>query len=156
MTVRSTFTRRALTVVAVAVSLLIGFGAIRASAAWTSSAAPLTVAPVAPETLQTRLAAETARSADLVGRLDALTAHADELTAALAAAEARIGADAGHADELAKELAAAKQKLATLEKQIKQASRTQVVVAPATTKATSGTSSDDEVDYEDDEEQDDD
>jgi chromosome segregation ATPase len=155
MSVTTTSTRRILTVIAVAASLLIGLGAIRAAAAWTASAAPLDVAPVSAESLQIRLADESARSAALVDRLSALTVHAEELSAALAVAESRIGADAEHAAELAKDLAAAKKKLAALEKSIRQASRVQVV-APAPAKATSGGSShDDEEEHEDEEDHDD-
>ena len=94
MNVANTSIRRILTVIGVAAALLVGFGAIRASAAWTATTAPLTVAPVSAETLQARLTDESARSADLVDRLAALTTHAEELSAALAAAQDRIGSDA--------------------------------------------------------------
>lgn len=154
MSVKSTSTRRILTVFAVAASLFIGLGAIRASAAWTAAAAPLDVAPVSAETLQGRLADESARSAALVDRLTALTLHAEELSAALAAAETRIGADADHAAELAKDLADAKKKLAALEKSIRAASRVRVVTqAPARTSTAASSHEDD--DHEDEEEHDD-
>ena len=119
MTMRSTFIRRFLTVLAVVGSLLLGFSSIRASAAWTAAAAPLSVPPVSVDALQARVADESARSADLLDRLTALTAHADELTAALTAAQTRIAQDAGHAATVAKELAAAKKRLAALERSIK-------------------------------------
>ena len=135
MSITNTPARRILTVIAVAASLVIGFGAIRASAAWTATAAPLAVAPVSAETLKARLADESARSADLVDRLAALTTHAEELSAALAAAEARIGSDTDHATQLAKDLAAAKKKLAALEKSISDANRVRTV-APTTTRTT--------------------
>ena len=118
MTTRSVLIRRSLTIVAVAASLLLGFGAIRASAAWTAAAAPLPVAPVSVDALKARVVDETARSADLLDRLTALTAHADELTAALTAAQARIAEDAKVSATLAKDLAAAKKKLAALQKSI--------------------------------------
>lgn len=126
MSVASTSSRRILTVIAVAASLLLGFGAIRASAAWTAAAAPLAVSPVSAEQLKGRLVEESARSAVLVDRLTALTAHANELAEALAAAEARIGEDASHAATLAKDLEAAKKKLAALEKSIAQTRRAAV------------------------------
>lgn len=151
MSVTSTSTRRILTVFAVAASLLIGLGAIRASAAWTASAAPLDVAPVSTESLQTRLADESARSAALVDHLVALSVHADDLSAALAAAETRIGADAEHAAKLAKDLATAQKKLAALETSIRQAGKVRAV-APAPAQATSGGSShddEDEADHDD-------
>lgn len=159
MSVKSTSARRILTVFAVAASLLIGLGAIRASAAWTASAAPLDVAPVSAETLQGRLADESARSAALIDRLEAMTLQAEELAAALAAAEARIGSDADHAAQLEKDLADARKKLAALEKSIRAASRVRVVTgAPArTSTVTSSHDEDDheEEDHEDEEEHDD-
>jgi hypothetical protein len=142
MSVTHTPTRRVLTVIAVAASLLLGFGAIRASAAWTAAAAPISVAPISVDTLKVRLADESDRSAALLDRLTTLTSHADELSAALVAAKARIGEDAAHADQLAKDLAAAKEKLAALEKSIKQANSTKtVVVKTTTTHATSAPAS---------------
>lgn len=151
MNVASTSTRRLLTVMAVAASLLLGFGAIRASAVWTAAAAPLAVAPVSAEALQGRLAEESDRSAALLERLTSLTAHADELSAALAAAEARIGQDAGHAADLARDLAAAKKKLAALEKSIRQANRARTVVfAPAPTRTSSAASTGDDEGGDDD------
>jgi chromosome segregation ATPase len=145
MSVASTSSRRILTVIAVAASLLLGFGAIRASAAWTAAAAPLAVSPVSAEQLKSRLVEESARSAVLVDRLTSLTSHANELASALAAAEARIGEDAAHAATLAKDLASAKKKLAELEKSIAQTRRSAVSAPkPArTTKAESKPRGDD-------------
>jgi chromosome segregation ATPase len=136
MNVANTSIRRILTVIGVAASLLIGVGAIRASAAWTATTAPLTVAPVSVETLQARLTDESARSADLVDRLAALTTRADELSTALAAAQDRIGSDAEHAAQLAKDLDAAKKKLAELEKSIRAASAVRTVAPTTTTRTT--------------------
>ena len=45
MNTANTSIRRILTVIGVAAALLIGFGAIRASAAWTATTAPLMVGP---------------------------------------------------------------------------------------------------------------
>ena len=136
MSVTNTPLRRVLTVVAVAASLVLGFGAIRASAAWTATAAPLTSTPVSAEALQARLTEESARSADLVGRLAALTTHAEELSAALAAAQDRIGSDTDHAAQLAKDLDAAKKKLAALEQSIRAAKVARTVAPTTTTRAT--------------------
>jgi chromosome segregation ATPase len=150
MSITNTPARRILTVIAVAASLVIGFGAIRASAAWTATAAPLAVAPVSAETLKARLADESARSADLVDRLAALTTHAEELSAALAAAEARIGSDTDHATQLAKDLAAAKKKLAALETSIRAASKVRTVAPTTTTRTTtSGSTQGGEDEHED-------
>jgi len=154
MSVTTTSARRILTVVAVVASLLVGLGAIRAAAAWTASAAPLDVAPVSAESLQARLANESARSQALVDRLTELTAHTEELTVALAAAEARIGSDAEDAAQLTKDLAAARKKLAALEKSIREAGRVKVI-APAPVKVTSSGSSHDVEEHEDEEPDDD-
>ena len=144
MSTMSTSSRRFLTVIAVAASLLIGFGAIRASAAWTEAAAPLPAAPVSVETLQGRLADESTRSADLLDQLRSLTGHADELSAALAAAQTRIADDDAHAAQLAKDLAAARKKLASLEDSIKKASQARLVSQTVTTRSTSAGSSHDD------------
>ena len=139
MNVANTSIRRTLTLIGVAATLLVGFGAIRASAAWTATTAPLTVAPVSAETLQARLTDESARSAALVDRLAALTTRAEELSAALAAAQDRIGSDAEHAAQLARDLDAAKKRLAALEKSIRAASAVRAVApATATRTTTSG------------------
>ena len=138
MSIAKTAVRRTLTVIAVAASLLIGFGAIQASAAWTATDAPLMVPPVAAEALQARLAEESARSADLVDQLAALTTHADQLSAALAAAETRIGSDTDHAAQLAKDLSAAKLKLAALEESIRAANQARAVTATTTRTTSSG------------------
>jgi chromosome segregation ATPase len=140
MNIANTPIRRTLTLVGVAAALVVGFGAIRASAAWTATTAPLMVAPVSAETLQARLNDESARSAALVDRLAALTTRAEELSAALAAAQDRIGSDADHAAQLAKDLDTAKKKLAALEKSIHAASAVRAI-APATAARTTSSAS---------------
>lgn len=137
MSKMSNRSRRSITVIAVAASLVLGFGAIQASAAWTQSVAPLPAAPVSAETLQARLADEALRSASLVDQLAALTRHSDELATALTTAQARISADDDQAAQLGKDLAAAKAKLAKLEKSIKRARMDRIVVT-STTSTTSG------------------
>ena len=139
MSIANTSIRRSLTLLLVVVSIVVGFGAIRAAAAWTASAAPLTATPASVEFLQTRLVEETARSADLTDRLAALTAHGEELAAALAEAQAQVASDTEHATQLATDLAAAKQKLAKLEASIRAANRarsTTVTAIRATTTRT--------------------
>ncbi len=108
MTITSTPLRRVVTTVGVVAALLLGFGSIRAAAAWTAASAPLSVAPVSIDQIQERLTAEQARSADLEAQLQSLTNQTTELTTALEAAQAQITADSGHATDLAKQLKAAK------------------------------------------------
>ncbi len=131
MTTTSMSTRRMATLGVVAVSLVLGFGAIRAAAAWTAAAAPLTMGPTSVVSLQARLADETARSATLQDDLAGLSSHARELTTALEAAQARIAADGAQATTLARDLAKAKAKLATLERSIRRAAQASASKAPA-------------------------
>ena len=121
MTVHSPRIRRLVTVVGVIAALLLGYGSIRAAAAWTAASAPLTVAPVSVTTLQDRLAVEQARSVDLRLQLQTLNTQSTELTAALEAAQAQITTDTDNATQLAKDLKAAKKKLAKLEASIAKA-----------------------------------
>ena len=100
------------------------------------------------ETLQGRLADESTRSADLLDQLRSLTGHADELSAALAAAQTRIADDDAHAAQLAKDLAAARKKLASLEKSIKKASQARLVSHVVTATSTSVGSGHDDRDTE--------
>lgn len=123
MTTTSLPLRRALTMVGVLLALLLGFGTIRATAAWTAASAPLTVAPVSVSALQDQLATEQARSDALRAQLSALMAQTADLSAALDAADARIASDATAAARLAKDLKAARKRLATLEAAIAAARR---------------------------------
>ena len=120
--------RRLATIVAVIAALVVGYGSIRAAAAWTAASAPLSVAPVPVSALQDRLAVEQARSEDLRAQLETLTAQSTEMTAALEAAQSQIVTDTDHANALAKQLKDAKKKLAKLEASIAKAKR----AAPAT------------------------
>jgi septal ring factor EnvC (AmiA/AmiB activator) len=124
MTITSLPLRRVITAIGVVAALLLGFGSIRAAAAWTAASAPLHMAPVSVEQLQGQLTSEQARSADLEAELHTLTVQTAELDDALGAAQARITADSGHATDLAKQLKAAKAKLARLEASIANAKRT--------------------------------
>ena len=137
MTTRKLWLRRTATTIGVVAALILGYGSIRAAAAWTASTAPLTVAPVSVSLIQDRLAVERARSADMETRLQGLAAQSVAMTAALEAAQARITADTDHAKALAKELQAAKKKLAKLEASIakarRAAARPQVVVTTTKT-----------------------
>lgn len=121
--IRSLYVRRLLTVAAVIAALVLGFGSIRAAAAWTAASAPLTVAPVSVSTLQARLTDEQSRSAVLQQQLQALESQSTDLASALEAANARIDADASHAKDLAAQLKTAKQRLAKLAATIASASQ---------------------------------
>jgi septal ring factor EnvC (AmiA/AmiB activator) len=112
---RSQSARRLATIVGVIAALVLGFGSIRAAAAWTAAAAPLRVTPDSVTTLQSQLADEQSRSAALRQQLDALASQSTDLATALDAARSRIGADASHAKDLAAQLRTAKQRLAKLQ-----------------------------------------
>jgi DNA repair exonuclease SbcCD ATPase subunit len=141
---RSQSARRLATVVGVIAALAIGFGSIRAAAAWTAASAPLSVAPDSVGALQSRLADEQDRSAALQQQLDALEGQSTDLAAALESARARIGADASHARDVAAQLKTAKQRLAKLQATIAAANRAsraaaaQAVVVQAAAPAPSG------------------
>lgn len=154
MTIHSPRIRRIVTVFGVVAALLLGYGSIRAAAAWTAASAPLTVAPVSVTTLQDRLAVEQARSVDLRLQLQTLNTQSTELTAALEAAQAQITTDTDNATQLAKDLKAAKTKLAKLEASIAKARlaarRPAVVVTKTRTVASASSHHGGEDDDEDD------
>jgi peptidoglycan hydrolase CwlO-like protein len=128
--------RRFVTIVGVIAVLVLGYGSIRAAAAWTAASAPLAVAPVPVATIQDRLAVEQARSDDLRLQLETLSAQSTEMTAGLEAAQAQIASDTDHATALAKELKDAKKKLAKLEASIAKAKRAPQHVVVVTRTAT--------------------
>ena len=153
--------RRLVTAAGVVAVLAIGFGSIRAAAAWTAASAPLTVAPVSVSSLETDLAAERSRSDALVAQLEALDARSRDLEHALSQAQSRVESDAVNADDLEAQLAAATKKLTKLEKAIAKAkedlaarSRAAAAAAarPASTSSGSGGHEDDEHEDEEDEE----
>lgn len=138
--------RRAMVVMAVALSLAVGGLAVRAASAWTAAEAPLAAAPVSVKTLAQQLADEQARSAALEAHLAALSGQSGDLSVALKAARARAAVDATAARNLQAKLAATK-RLAARQAKVKpvasrQAASTQrtrtaapvaVVVAPTRT-----------------------
>jgi chromosome segregation ATPase len=149
MSIQAPRVRRLATVVAVIAALVVGYGSIRAAAAWTAASAPLSVAPVPVSALQDRLAVEQARSEDLRAQLETLTSQSTEMTAALEAAQSQIVTDTDHANALAQELKDAKKKLAKLEASIAKAKRaaqrpTIVVTKTKTVAASSKHHDDDE------------
>ena len=146
--------RRLITVVGVIAALLLGYGSIRAAAAWTAASAPMSVAPVSISTLQDRLSTEQARSADLEARLQDLTTQSTQMSAALEAAQARIMADLDNATALTKDLKDAKKKLAKLEATIAKARqaaahRTVVVTKTTVVKSSAKPSGEHEDEHED-------
>jgi hypothetical protein len=110
--------RRVLVLAGVAASIALGGASIRAAAAWTAAAAPLSVSPVPAEALAARLAGEQSRSAILEAQLDELRASSSGLHEALNAAQAQLGVDAQTAASLRTRLATAKSRLAALERSI--------------------------------------
>jgi septal ring factor EnvC (AmiA/AmiB activator) len=130
--------RRVMTVSVVVASLLVGLFAIRVAAAWVSVSAPLETTPATVQSIQARLTDQTARAATLEDRLVALTTHAQAVQDALTAAQARVATDSAHADDLSAQLAAAKARLAALERSIRDANRVRLM---ATVRTASGASS---------------
>jgi peptidoglycan hydrolase CwlO-like protein len=147
MSVTSLPVRRTITLVVAVAALLLGFMAIRAASAWTAEAAPLVASPASAAAIESKLADEQSRSADLQDRLTAITGQTDDMAAAVRAAQDRIASDAAHAAQLTTDLANANRKLKALEISIKQAqaaakARTVTVVTTTTggSTASSGTS----------------
>jgi len=136
--------RRTFTVVVAVAAIVLGFTAIQVASAWTADAAPLVASPASAASIESKLADERARSADLQDRLTAITTQTDGMAAALRAAQDRIAADAAHAEQLTSDLASAQAKLKTLEATIKKATavaRTRTVSTVSTTRTSSGTTS---------------
>jgi septal ring factor EnvC (AmiA/AmiB activator) len=157
MNVTSLRVRRSLTLAGAVAALLLGFVAIGAAAAWTSTSAPLSATPVSATSVEARLRDEQARSAELEARLTTITTQTNELADALQAAQDRIVADARHADELAADLATATRRLKALEQSIRQAATTRVTTRVVSTGSSSGSGSvDHRGEPEDDEHGDDD
>jgi chromosome segregation ATPase len=141
--------RRLVVTLAVAGSLLVAGLTIRAASLWAADQAPLTVAPVSVDSVQTALEQERTRSAALEAQLRDLESSAADLTAALQAAQDQVGADEATAQDLRASLTAAKEKLAKLEAALKAAAAKQ---ATTSTRAATTTRSDDsgEVEHDDD------
>lgn len=137
MNVTSLRVRRSLTVAGAVAALVLGFGAIQAAAAWTASAAPLSVAPTSVRAIESKLADERARSTELQAQLTELGGSTSEMTVALEAAQARIDAGTKHAKDLETDLKAARKKLAALERSIRQSAR--AASARTTTRTTTTT-----------------
>jgi len=127
MNISSLRIRRTLALAGAIAAVILGFAAIEAAAAWTAQAAPLTVSPAAATSIEARLADEQARSAALETQLRQLSGSADDLSAALAAAQEQIKADNAHASQLEQDLATATKKLKDLQRSIS-AAATQTVV----------------------------
>jgi peptidoglycan hydrolase CwlO-like protein len=148
--------RRSIVVLVAIASLFGGAAVIRAAAGWTAEAAPLSDEPPDPVTLVSQLRAEQAHAGLLADQLTEVTSQANELKAALEAAQAKAQGDAASADELAAQLASAQARLASLEKQLAKAAAAPppvVTVSAPTSTATStggGESGEGSDDHEDD------
>ena len=127
------YARRLLTVAGVIAAFVLGFGSIRAAAAWTAASVSLTIPPVSVSTLQARLWDEQDRSAVLQQQLQALESQSTDLASALEAANVRIEADASRASHLAAQLKTAKQRLAKLTATIASANRASRATVASTT-----------------------
>lgn len=143
--------RRVLTIVGVVAALAVGYGSIRAAAAWTEASAPLAVAPISLSALQAKVADEGARAVVLQSQLVALDARSRELATALESAQTRIDEDTDRAKDLAKQLKAAKKKLARLERSIAaaRAAAARSNAAPRQTTTRARSDGDDEREHED-------
>jgi len=134
--------RRSIVVLVAIASLFGGAAVIRAAAGWAADATASSKAPPDAGQLVGQLEAEQAYAAALADQLHQVTGKADELRTALEAAQAKAENDAASADDLSAQLAAAQARLKTLEAQLAAAARarttTTVTTVTAPPPATSG------------------
>jgi hypothetical protein len=107
--------RRALVVLGVVASLLVGLVSVRVAADLTAAAVPPAVPPVSIETLQNLLVAERERAITLREELDQLLAATGNLSTAVGLTSDQVTTDGLTADELRQRLAEAEAKLGRLQ-----------------------------------------
>ena len=113
--------RRAFVIAGVVISLVVGLASIQVAAALTAAAAPPPAPPVSLDALQTALADEQARGADLQAQLVELNDLTASLSAALADTKDQVNTDGLSAKDLSARLKAAQGKLAQLKALLDQA-----------------------------------
>ena len=109
-----TRTRRTFVTLGVVAAVIGGLASIEVAANLTLAAAPPPAPPVSIDALQTALAAEQARNADLQAQLDELTGLTTSLSDALGNTKVQISVEGESASTLARQLKAAQGKLAQL------------------------------------------
>ena len=130
--------RRAIVSGGVVLALFLAAVTVRSAALWTSSSAPLSVAPVAVDSIEKALADERMRSAALEQQITELDAAAADLGVALEAARTRLGTDQATATELRASLTAAQKKLVKLEAALRAAASRRAAPATVTVAGGSG------------------
>ena len=115
--------RRLAIIAGVVAVMALGVASIRAAGNWTAAAAPLSVAPVSVDTLQSKLDTESARSEALSADLAALEKQIEELTGAVGAAQGQLDADGTTATDLQAKLTASQERLTKLQALIAKAER---------------------------------
>jgi chromosome segregation ATPase len=136
MTLKPAFRRLAVTA-GLAVAVLAAAGTILAASQWAATEAALAVAPVTIQSVQQALDQERARSAALEQQLAALEGGSEDLSTALAAAQAQLTTDAATATDLRAALEAAQAKLAKLEAALKAAAEARTTITTSTRVAVS-------------------
>ena len=113
--------RRAVVLAATIAVIGIAIGTVKVAADWRAESAPLDVAPVAMDTINAQLVAETDRAGLLSDQVGSAADQIASLKAALTEAGDHITTDAQTAATLRDQLAAATSKLQTLQGQLKAA-----------------------------------
>jgi len=132
MTAARVLRRMTISLVLIGALLLAGL-MVRVAASWAAVNAPLSVAPVSIESLESALAQERDRSAVLEGQLQDLQGSSASLSMALKAAQARLGADQATANDLRDDLERAQGKLAKVQAALREAAAAQAAASPAVT-----------------------
>jgi hypothetical protein len=113
--------RRLLVTIGVIVCLVLGVASIQVAAALTAAAAPPPAPPISMSELQARLTAEQARAASLQQQLDALLEVTTELTDAIETTGDQVTTDGLTAAELRARLKEAQDRLALVNRLLKEA-----------------------------------
>ncbi len=113
--------RRAVVLTATIAVIGIAVGTVKVAADWRAASAPLDVAPVAMDTINAQLVAETDRAGVLSDQVGSAADQIATLKAALLEAGDHINTDAQTAAQLKEQLAVATSKLETLQGQLKAA-----------------------------------
>ena len=148
---------RRITISLVLIGALLGAGlVVRVASSWAAVNAPLSVAPVSIESLESLLAQERSRSAALESQLQDLQSSSTSLEVALEAAQTRLGADQAAAGDLRNDLAKAKAKLVTAEAALREAAAARAAMATSVSSGGSRAERGEDRERDDEDEHDDD
>jgi chromosome segregation ATPase len=114
--------RRAVVVVATAAVVVAGAWTVQLAGEWRAAEAPLDAAPISASSVADDLAGEQARTRELEAQLLHVARQVTELEAAVSTAGSAAEEGVGHAEQLDERLRAARTRLATMQRQLRDAS----------------------------------